>query len=632
MAINVNDSITFFTDYLDRTAEDIIINAGGKLLTGKTFDETEVTDEYYIRKDISDSLKLEREDWDKRPEIFCCFETLVRLMNETTLSIVEQKDIIFYLIKRNLYFLGRDVVYKSLDSSIIDKVGTFDFKYLTKKEVSEMINNVSWQEFINRDFDQISEDEQNKIEELLEFFEQNKFDSSEVDELHQNIKEHYFDKNGEYEEEDLLVISDSLRKLNLSTSYVKDIVSLIKGDNVDFLIFKYEAIFFFDNLMKDLRTGNLDGFKDFDMHMTSAHLTGALLTWLFNEKEATESNSIFNAFNIFDAYISTSKCSKMGIVDILLYIIKRNIDAGILRENTFVYEKRDVGFGDFLELTQLNPTNFDINNYFDSFSLVYKRMCMKKAQNEKALKIIFREEAFNLDKYRHAHQVIKEHYFDKIDSYDSLDIAKIADAFEELELSKKYIGLIRAMLDKIAMKRRKAQSAVIASSPVKSEEKEEDEKESLSQKEYNQLYRELMTYFDFNQMEATKPLTLKDVLYCVRLLRKLGYDDNAIKLFLIKVEKYNKTKEIDIVDHYLNIRAKLEYYSIDNEEMAMILEDLDLEYQKYFNADKGDEKTKPSVAAIEAKQTIADDMEMALQLLPRDFEYELNEGIKKISA
>ena len=149
-----------------------------------------------------------------------------------------------------------------------------------------------------------------------------------------------------------------------------------------------------------------------------------------------------------------------------------------------------------------------------------------------------------------AHKQIKEHYFDKKDSFDEEDVEIFLEAIKGFGLSekliclspviislaisfidivpKKLICLFRnVMLIEISKRQRKVD---VVETPVQVVSKPVVvEKPMMDRKEYNLIERELRKYFDIRTMEVVSPLTIDLQIYCVGLLIKLGFSDDKIR-------------------------------------------------------------------------------------------------------
>lgn len=216
-----------------------------------------------------------------------------------------------------------------------------------------------------------------------------------------------------------------------------------------------------------------------------------------------------------------------------------------------------------------------------------------------------------------AHKQIKEHYFDKKDSFNEEDVEIFLSSIKGFGLSDKLIDAFRNLLLREVSKRQRKLEVVetpvqIVSKPVVVE------KPMMDRKEYNLIERELRKYFDIRTMEVVTPLTLDLQIYCVGLLIKLGFSDDKIREIL-KIMNKNGYSYDNPITMFVALSEKLEYYKdVDGIKeaietmlgaMSEIMIVSDVEYEEW-------------------KDFLSSELNSALKLIPKTYDYEIEKAKK----
>lgn len=216
-----------------------------------------------------------------------------------------------------------------------------------------------------------------------------------------------------------------------------------------------------------------------------------------------------------------------------------------------------------------------------------------------------------------AHKQIKEHYFDKKDSFNEEDVEIFLGAIKGFGLSDKLIDAFRNLLLREVSKRQRKLEVVetpvqIVSKPVVVE------KPMMDRKEYNLIERELRKYFDIRTMEVVTPLTLDLQIYCVGLLIKLGFSDDKIREIL-KIMNKNGYSYDNPITMFVALSEKLEYYKdVDGIKeaietmlgaMSEIMIVSDVEYEEW-------------------KDFLSSELNSVLKLIPKTYDYEIEKAKK----
>lgn len=177
--------------------------------------------------------------------------------------------------------------------------------------------------------------------------------------------------------------------------------------------------------------------------------TGAIYAWLKNFNEFIEARVIFDRLNLIETFFEVNIIPERYYAVFILTIILRNIESGILEENN-KYEDcyNAVDTKDFLATDNLN-------NQRDGFSNIdyFEEQCLKNLEENYAslsgIKGLIGGTFASLEDYQKfckAHQLIKEHFFDKSEDFTEEDIEIICNAFKDLRIGNHFVELIKQFL------------------------------------------------------------------------------------------------------------------------------------------------------------------------------------------
>lgn len=368
--------------------------------------------------------------------------------------------------------------------------------------------------------------------------------------------------------------------------------------------------------------------KDKVLKMT---YTSALRTWLANQPEAIETHTIFNDFASISEYLG-STFNNYDYSDMMLYLVKRNIECGILNKfnkiKDFNIASGIMASGDFFLVLMNNKKRKSIYRKLDELSKKY----MLKNNNKKGINLISFKSAVKMELLQLTHLIIKEHYLDKKDSFTKDDVKLICLAFSKLGVSTENVNLIKNSLEnKIEIrenlkleeerkqklnensKKEKFVPSYVIEQSINSNAK------TTEDKIYNVCKRKLAECFDFDKKQPLRYLELKDITHCLYLLNEMGVSLEDRNKFIKIVEKYNRELEVTPVKRYLDLRGKIFYYGSLNEEILRILSDLD-ECFRMMESKDNDYTFYEEFMSIGLKE--------ALSLIPKGYEYEYSEAQK----
>lgn len=322
-----------------------------------------------------------------------------------------------------------------------------------------------------------------------------------------------------------------------------------------------------------------------------------------DQKFWPQTRELFNDFEILCKYLNKAGLDVRGKMDVLFYMIEKNIATGILKENVVLVDSRktkDYKFDNF--------TSDEVRDMIFQHEL-------HKLNNEDKQSIISKLSVDVSDLARN-HLLIYKHYINRKDNYTEEDINYLVSALLNLKVDSTLCDSIYYVLMKKLEKRKKTGQKVTISFGLEESKKE---KEILSRREYKLLVKEINAYYDLDKQKLMSPLTWKDAIYCASLLYKIQVNPEVVRTFFTKVEKFSYehfTNPIALYNMYFS-RLKYyreKYYFDSNDESFANLEDL---IQEIFIANEED--------YIFWKESIGQELHTILSLLPQDFEYEEKE-------
>ena len=120
-------------------------------------------------------------------------------------------------------------------------------------------------------------------------------------------------------------------------------------------------------------------------------------------------------------------------------------------------------------------------------------------------------------------------------------------------------------------------------------------------------------------MTLTRPLSIKEVYYCLYLLKKLNQKEDIIQKFMKKAKQENSKQNI-IAQYYFNI-PKIEYYCQNSQDLESELKELKDYFKEYTTSLEEDKNAWEELLIEQLKE-----LKLAM---PNDGVYE-NEMVKKL--
>lgn len=330
---------------------------------------------------------------------------------------------------------------------------------------------------------------------------------------------------------------------------------------------------------------------------------------------------IFIQFDYLAEMLEEAPLNARGKFAIVQRLLEKNLATNVTKQEARCFDIQGI---DSYEFTYMTRDEFLEFVRTDEYGRI-------KSKDESLLTDHERKQLEEFDRYSdlhpldvapviEAHKQIKEHYFDKKDSFNEEDVEIFLGAIKGFGLSEKLICLFRnVMLIEISKRQRKVE---VVETPVQVVSKPVVvEKPMMDRKEYNLIERELRKYFDIRTMEVVSPLTIDLQIYCVGLLIKLGFSDDKIRDILKTMNKDGYSYDNPIT-MFVALYEKLEYYK-DVEGIKEAIETMIGAMQEIMIVDGRDYE--------EWKSFIGEELTAALRLIPRDYNYEIGKakGVNK---
>lgn len=257
-------------------------------------------------------------------------------------------------------------------------------------------------------------------------------------------------------------------------------------------------------------------------------------------------------------------------------------------------------------------------NYMQSFERVFLAMIEETLDNN--FSTLGGTVISNFDALRHLHKVLNERLFTNCDmSYKDVEV--IIKTLEPYFLDQTLEGIRLYLQNKLADQEKVREEDIqkealrlhiyLEREAIRS--KLTPKLKIMSKREYNALYHELLSYFDFDNMRAIRYLKMDEIIHCLIILRQLSFDDDVINNFLKLIDTYNQKSGENALLRYMDLKEKLEYYQ-DVPEVGALLKELDDVFKQTFMASADDYEF--------LKQYLDMELNQALDYLKQNYDYE----------
>ena len=213
-------------------------------------------------------------------------------------------------------------------------------------------------------------------------------------------------------------------------------------------------------------------------------------------------------------------------------------------------------------------------------------------------------------------KTIKHSYMEKENTYTELDIKKIINALNKLNMSNTFCNSLKEYLCHQLNKRKKEQIQIY----VKKEELKSNEKESYEERKtrLKKIEKILYNYIDFDNLTANGPLSYEEQAIVTSYLIEYGTIKEKQLLEFLKRTNHDYPIHEKVINEYLRVREKLSYYHLEYPNSNI----MDECFQELFFTNNKSEDYSILIELLE--EYIKD----ASQYIPNDYQYELEQGKK----
>lgn len=276
---------------------------------------------------------------------------------------------------------------------------------------------------------------------------------------------------------------------------------------------------------------------------------------------------IFADYNILSWYLDNSNLSARDKYNIILFFMKKNTKSGILEQTPILVDLKDL---------ENRGVNKDIAEFIRELVLNNKlQEFMSKKISEMELSElhiyhIIERFKIDLEPYKLVISKIKDHYLDKIDSYDEIDMCVVESVLDEVGVSEDSARAFMSIVKKDYDKRIQRESKEI-SKPV---ERLVVESNLISDKEYKLIKKEIKSVYDAYNRRLLVSVNYEEMIRIARLMKKIDYPDYDIENFIREVMKTLNSEIMDsseVWEYLFKYMDKYAYY-MDEDKMNDVLE------------------------------------------------------------
>lgn len=268
---------------------------------------------------------------------------------------------------------------------------------------------------------------------------------------------------------------------------------------------------------------------------------------------------VFTCFDSLSTSLLKSPLSHDEQVQVLFYMLEKNIATGLLKEKAEAFDVRKIKDYKFQNISTKEAEKAIIDD-------TYRQLMLKNENELNEKERLLKQEIFDFTESNpldisdiiERHRKVQEHYFDKIPNMTREDSQIVQDVLAEFGVNKTMLKFTRNYISRKC--NFNSQSIKIQVTPEKSVVQESKE-EMISSKEYNRLKRELGMYFNLDEMNVKDELSLEKQVYCVYLMKQMSLSDDRIAQVLRKIKKARKNREQHPIEQFIYLLNKLEYYS-----------------------------------------------------------------------
>lgn len=339
-----------------------------------------------------------------------------------------------------------------------------------------------------------------------------------------------------------------------------------------------------------------------------------------SDDEWRDLNGINNITGILSEYIEKTPSLRLNEkLDLLMEEVQRNIENGIL---TYISEQSIIIDPSTVERVGL--TLEEMKNILENSSiseLLEKKDDELSPEELKAKEVIeegtdsIKEE--ELERIISGHNLIEKYYLlrdeklkngknEKVLTHD--DIEKTIEGLNKIGITESFCSSIKYLLERNLIDQQKRKPNVILPKI-----KKENSKHYITDKEYKQIKKEILNYFNPYTGEVKGNPTEEEVLYCAQLMLKIETEKDIVRTFFRKTEKNLENP----ITEMLRNEEKINYYR----DKVMVEEELNTmndSFKEIFITTPED--------YVFWKDTINQSLQTIKGKLPKMYEYELNKA------
>ena len=298
--------------------------------------------------------------------------------------------------------------------------------------------------------------------------------------------------------------------------------------------------------------------------------TGKVGAWIKNRTLANNNNFIFNNFELVSLSFNKNELKDSEALNLIFSLVLRNIEAGILFEKREIHDETEQFIS---HLSNHKRTEIILNAVnsggYEGLTEIFKQTTLEAVTPTLfSLRLIDKANHFNLEDFRKKHKILKEHYLDKLDSFNIDDIDIIISTLKELSIDEELCNKVKNALNRILYKRtireqKEKTRLENERSLTEAFKSTKSSKTIIPKKDFQVVYRELQQYYDFDNMKPKKFLSLNELIYCIHLMLKIDFDEKTINEFIESIEKENKKIQNNPISIFINLYNKFKYYEMD---------------------------------------------------------------------
>lgn len=334
------------------------------------------------------------------------------------------------------------------------------------------------------------------------------------------------------------------------------------------------------------------------------------------ENEWKNANSINNITGILSKHIEkTPSLHLKEKLDLLMGEIKRNIENGACNlEQAIIVDPTIV--------ESVGLTFDEIESFMKNLSIsdILKKKNKELTSEEQKFKQVVEEgidtiSSEQLESITTGYKLIEKHYFSKDNdeecNYKKIltkdDIEKTIEGLKKIGITESFRNSIKFLLEKEQIKQPVKQSIVLSKIQKK------EQQHFITDKEYKQIKKEILNYFNPYTGEVKGNPTEEEVLYCAQLMLKIETEKDIVRTFFRKTEKNLE----NAITEMLRNEEKINYYR----DKVMVEEELNTmndSFKEIFITTPED--------YVFWKDTINQSLQIIKGKLPKMYEYELNKA------